>query len=68
MLRNAAGDVLLGMQNEDGTFSNDASVNFVTNQADGIFNFTVTPSLAAALSDYACQVHTNSMVGQVTAN
>ena len=68
MLRNAAGDVLLGMQNADGTFSNDASVNFVTNQADGIFNFTVTPSLASALSDYACQVHTNSMVGQVTAN
>jgi len=68
MLRNAAGDVLLGMQNADGTFSDDASVNFVTNQADGIFNFTVTPSLASALNDYACQVHTNSMVGQVTAN
>ena len=68
MLRNAAGDVLLGMQNADGSFSDDASVDFVTNQADGIFNFTVTPSLASALNDYACQVHTNSMVGQVTAN
>lgn len=68
MLRNSAGDVLLGMQDADGTYSDDSSVNFVTNQADGIFNFTVTQSLAAALSDYACQVHTNSMVGQITAN
>lgn len=68
MLRNASDDLLLGMQNADGTYSDDPSVNFVTDQSNGTFNFTVTQDLAAQLDNYACQVHTNSMFGDITAN
>lgn len=65
MIRNAAGDFLLGMQNGDGSFSSNASVNFVSSAADGTFNFTLTPALDAELDNYACQVHTSSMTGSI---
>ena len=68
MLRDASDNLLLGMQNADGTYSDDPSVNFVTDQSNGTFNFTVTQDLATQLDNYACQVHTNSMVGDINVN
>ena len=68
MLRDASDNLLLGMQNADGTYSDDPSVNFVTDQSTGTFNFTVTQDLATQLDNYACQVHTNSMVGDINVN
>ncbi len=68
MLRDASDNLLLGMQNADGNYSDDPAVNFVTDQSTGTFNFTVTQDLATQLDNYACQVHTNSMVGDINVN
>ena len=69
MLRNSADEVLLGMDNGgSGSFQNDSEVNFVSNQSDGSFNFTVTQDLADVLDNYACQIHISSMQGPITIN
>ena len=68
MLRDASDNLLLGMQSSSGSYSNDPAVNFVTDQSNGTFNFTVTQDLASQLDNYACQVHTSSMSGDINVN
>ncbi|GAA0763615.1 hypothetical protein [Psychroflexus lacisalsi] len=50
-------------QNIDGSFENDADVNFITNSSQ--FDFTLTAELTAEIADYICTIH-SGMRGDIT--
>jgi uncharacterized surface protein with fasciclin (FAS1) repeats len=62
-LRNASGEVLLSEDGANGTFENDANVDFVVDGAN--ISFTLTPELAVAIATYNCTIH-SAMVGAIT--
>ena len=65
MIRDENDNLLLGMANADGSFSTDTEVSFITDQATGQFDFTLSNSLAQVINNYACQIHVSSMNGLI---
>jgi len=61
--RNSDGDILLSEDAANGSFEDDAEVNFVVDGAN--ISFTLTAELAAELATYNCTVH-SAMEGAIT--
>jgi plastocyanin len=62
-LRDSENNILLSMNDVDGTFEGDANVDF---EASGTsFSFTLTQELADELNNYVCTIH-GSMTGRIT--
>ncbi|MFC3415624.1 fasciclin domain-containing protein [Algoriphagus hitonicola] len=61
--RNADGDILLAEDGTEGTFEDDADVNFAVDGSS--ISFTLTAELAAVIATYNCTVH-SVMEGAIT--
>jgi plastocyanin len=64
-LRDADNNILLSMNNVDGTFEGDTDVDFQTSGTS--FNFTLTQDLADELDNYVCTIH-SGMTGSISIN
>lgn len=64
-LRNSDNSILLSMNSVEGSFEDDADVDFQTNGTS--FSFTLTQALADEINNYVCTVHLG-MTGSITVN
>ncbi|MGM0579171.1 MAG: cupredoxin domain-containing protein [Bacteroidota bacterium] len=64
-LRDSENNILLSMNDIDGSFEADSEVDFQTSGTS--FNFTLTQDLADEINNYICTVHP-SMTGRITVN
>jgi plastocyanin len=62
-LRSSDNTILLSMNSVDGSFEDDADVNFQTNGTS--FSFTLTQALADEINNYVCTIHAG-MTGNIT--
>jgi len=64
-LRDSGNDILLSMNDVDGTFEGNSDVDFQSSGSS--FSFTLTQELADELDNYVCTVHTG-MTGSISVN
>jgi plastocyanin len=64
-LRDSENNILLSMNNVEGSFEEDADVDFQTSGSS--FSFTLTQALADQLTNYVCTIHLG-MTGSITTN
>lgn len=64
-LRDGDNNILLSMNDVDGSFEGDSDVDFQTSGTS--FNFTLTQELADELNNYVCTIH-SGMTGSISIN
>ncbi|MGJ3235144.1 cupredoxin domain-containing protein [Marivirga sp.] len=64
-LRDGDNNILLSMNDVDGSFESDSDVDFQTSGTS--FNFTLTQELADELNNYVCTIH-SGMTGSISIN